>query len=113
MKTTLIALIFLLIGGVIGGFLALGFGAGMGAASGMLIGSQAGVCLAVETAAEQGLLGEPDRQDALIAGAVAKVRASTGEPPPETDINWIRDASGCRDILAKLKAAEGQGTPGQ
>jgi hypothetical protein len=102
MKTTILALVFLLIGSAVGGFLALGFGAGMGAASGLVIGSQAGVCLAAETAEEQGLVTDPARIDALIADAVAKIRDKSGAVPAEAGLQWISNAAECRDIIRQL-----------
>jgi hypothetical protein len=102
MKTTILALIFLLIGSAIGGFLALGFGAGMGAASGLVIGSQAGVCLAVETAQEQGLVSDAGQVDTLIATAVGKIREKSGAVPAEAGLEWISNAEQCRDIVRQL-----------
>lgn len=102
MKTTILALIFLLIGSAIGGFLALGFGAGMGAASGLVIGSQAGVCLAVETAKERGLVSDPGEIDALIAAAVARIREKSGAVPAEAGLEWIHNADQCRDMVRQL-----------
>jgi hypothetical protein len=102
MKTTILALIFLLIGSAIGGFLALGFGAGMGAASGLVIGSQAGVCLAVETAQEQGLVSDAGQIDTLIATAVGKIREKSGAVPAEAGLEWISNAEQCRDIVRQL-----------
>jgi len=47
MKGFLLAVIFLIIGGVAGAFLALGVCTGLGAAGGIIVGSQAGVCFVV------------------------------------------------------------------
>ncbi|MCG6896807.1 MAG: hypothetical protein LJE61_05155 [Thiocapsa sp.] len=102
MKTAILALICLLIGSAIGGFLALGFGAGIGAANGLVIGSQAGVCLAVETAEEQGLVSDPAQSDALIAAAVAKIRDKSGAVPAEAGLEWIHTADQCRDMVRQL-----------
>ncbi|MBK1645654.1 hypothetical protein CKO25_13555 [Thiocapsa imhoffii] len=102
MKTTILALIFLLIGSAVGGFLALGFGAGMGAASGLVVGSQAGVCLAIETVEEQGFVVDPAQIDALIATAVGKIREQSGAVPAEAGLDWISNAAQCRDIIRKL-----------
>ncbi|WP_373510910.1 hypothetical protein [Thiocapsa sp.] len=102
MKTTILALIFLLVGSAVGGFLALGFGAGMGAASGLVIGSQAGVCLAVETAQEKGLVTDPGQIDALIATTIGKIREQSGAVPAEAGLEWISNAAQCRDIVREL-----------
>ncbi|CRI68006.1 conserved exported hypothetical protein [Thiocapsa sp. KS1] len=102
MKTTILALIFLLVGSVVGGVLALWFGFGIGAASGVVIGSQAGACLAVETAQEQGLVSDPGQIDALIATTIGKIREQSGAVPAEAGLEWIGNATQCRDIVRQL-----------
>ncbi|WP_295399983.1 hypothetical protein [uncultured Thiocystis sp.] len=101
MKTTIIALIFLLIGGSIGGILALGFGMGMGAASGAVMGAQAGVCLATDIARQQGLL-DAAAQNTVVSAAIAGIRAQSAAVPIEAGIEWIEDAAGCRKLLDRF-----------
>ena len=55
MKTFILAIIFLLIGGAIGGFVGFGFGTGMGAGGGLIVGTQAGTCLALGAARDKGI----------------------------------------------------------
>ncbi|AFL76345.1 hypothetical protein [Thiocystis violascens] len=110
MKTTIIALIFLLIGGSIGGFLALGFGMGMGAASGAVMGAQAGVCLAAETAQQQGLI-DVAAQNRIISAAIAGIRAQSAAVPVEAGIEWIEDAAGCRKLLNQFAQGSVQLSP--
>lgn len=101
MKTIILALVFLLIGGALGGFLALGFGAGMGAAGGLVIGAQAGVCVAAETANEQGLA-DQEALEGLVTTAIAKIRAKTSAVPVEAGIEWVEGNEGCRKLLERF-----------
>ncbi len=110
MKTTIIALIFLLIGGSIGGILAVGFGAGMGAARGMVIGAQTGVCLAAETAGKQGLA-DPGALDGVIAAAIADIRAQSAAVPTEAEMEWIANSADCRKLLDQFANSPVQSAP--
>ena len=103
MKTAIIAIVFLLIGGAVGGFLALGYGAGMGAGAGIVVGSQAGVCLAVESAKDQGLL-SAEQIDQVLAGAVGKIKEKA-EPPPDAELRWVGTEADCAAMIAELGAA--------
>jgi hypothetical protein len=73
MKTVVLAIIFLLIGGLIGGYLGVGFGTGMGAGGGVAVGSQAGACLAMQTARDRGILSSA-QVDAVIKDTVGKIK---------------------------------------
>ena len=106
MKTALIAIVFLLIGGAVGGFLALGFGAGMGAGAGIVVGSQAGACLAVESAKDQGLL-SAEQIDQVLAGAIGKIK-SKSELPPDAEPQWVGTAADCAAMIAELATAQSQ-----
>jgi outer membrane lipoprotein SlyB len=100
MKTFLWAMITAIIGGVLGAFLALGFGTSLGAASGLIQGSQIGICLAVETAHEQGRL-DDEGADELIAAALAQVKAKV-RGLPGGEIDWVADRAGCAELTARL-----------
>jgi hypothetical protein len=106
MKTALIAIVFLLIGGAVGGFLALGFGAGMGAGAGIVVGSQAGACLALESAKDQGLL-SAEQIDQVLAGAIGKIK-SKSELPPDAEPQWVGTAADCAAMIAELATAQSQ-----
>jgi hypothetical protein len=106
MKTALIAIVFLLIGGAVGGFLALGFGAGMGAGAGIVVGSQAGACLALESAKDQGLL-SAEQIDQVLAGAIDKIK-SKSELPPDAEPQWVGTAADCAAMIAELATAQSQ-----
>ncbi|EXJ14550.1 hypothetical protein [Imhoffiella purpurea] len=95
------ALIFLLIGAAVGGVLAIGFGAGMGAAGGLVMGAQAGVCLAADTAREKGLA-DPETLNAIIMQSIATIRTKAAAVPSETGIEWVQDADGCAELLEKF-----------
>lgn len=102
MKGFLFAVIFLVIGGVIGGFLAIGVGAGLGAAGGLVVGSQAGVCFAMETAKSDGLL-TAEQIDKIIADTVSTIRnKSSGDAAK--DIEWISSEKDCADMVEKMEA---------
>jgi len=85
-----------IIGGVLGAFLALGFGTSLGAASGLVQGSQVGICLAVETAAEQGHV-EGQEADRVIVAALDRVKAKVRELP-SGEIDWVADRTGCAEL---------------
>jgi hypothetical protein len=106
MKTALIAIVFLLIGGAVGGFLALGFGAGLGAGAGIVVGSQAGACLAVESAKDQGLL-SAEQIDQVLAGAIGKIKGKA-ELPPDAEPQWVGTAADCAAMIAELATAQSQ-----
>ncbi len=102
MKGFLFAVIFLVIGGVIGGFLAIGVGAGLGAAGGLIVGSQAGVCFAMETAKSDGLL-TAEQIDKVIADTVYTIRGKSSADAAK-DIEWISSEKDCADMVAKMEA---------
>lgn len=101
MRTTILVIISLLVGASFGGVMTLGFGWGMGAASGMVAGSQAGVCLAVETARRQGVMDEAEL-NALVAASIAHIRAKDSSVPLQTELEWVQDAAGCTKLVEEL-----------
>ena len=102
MKGFLIAVIFLIIGGVAGGLLALGVGTGLGAAAGIAVGSQAGVCLAMETAKSDGLL-TAEQVDKVIADTINTIRGKSSADAAK-EIEWISSEKDCADMVAKMEA---------
>ena len=102
MKGFLFAIIFLVIGGVIGGFLAIGVGAGFGAAGGLIVGSQAGVCFAMETAKSDGLL-TAEQVDKVIADTINTIRGKSSADAAK-EIEWISSEKDCADMVAKMEA---------
>lgn len=105
MKTLIIVLISLLVGGALGAFLALGFGRGMGTVTGLIYGSQVGVCVAAQTARDQGLAADPAALDRLIAAAVERIRSKTPATPDQTQIEWAASSVACRPLVEKLDQA--------
>ena len=103
MKTAIIAIVFLLIGGAVGGYLALGYGAGMGAGAGIVVGSQAGACLAMESAKDQGLL-SAEQIDQALAGAIDKIKGKA-QLPPDAKFQWVGNEADCAAMIAELEAA--------
>lgn len=101
MRTTILVIISLLVGASFGGVMTLGFGWGIGAASGMLMGTQAGVCLAVETARRQGTMDEAEL-NALVAASIEHIRAKGSSVPMQTEIEWVQDAAGCAKLIEQL-----------
>jgi hypothetical protein len=103
MKTAIILIVSLLIGGAVGGFL----GLGMGSVTGIVVGSQAGACLAVETAKDQGLL-TAEQVDQVIAGAIGKIKDKAAQPP-DAELQWVGSEADCAKMVAELeKAAQSQ-----
>ncbi|AGA90385.1 hypothetical protein Thimo_1606 [Thioflavicoccus mobilis 8321] len=100
MKTFLWAMITAIIGGVLGAFLALGFGTSIGAASGLIQGSQVGICLAIETANEQGRVDEAGAED-LLTASLAKVKAKV-RGLPGGEIDWVASTADCAELTGKL-----------
>lgn len=96
MKGFLIAVIFLIIGGAIGGFVALG----LGSAAGLVAGSQAGVCLAMETAKSNGLL-TAEQVDKVITDTVNSIR-SKSSPDAAKEIKWISSEKDCAEMVADI-----------
>jgi hypothetical protein len=107
MKTAIVGIVFLLIGAAVGGFLAFGFGTGMGAGTGILVGSQAGACLAVETAKDKGLL-TGEQIDQVLGAAIGKIKGQA-EPPPDAPFQWVGSEADCAKMIAEMaKAAPSQ-----
>jgi len=102
MKGFLIAVIFLIIGAAAGGYLAIGVSAGLGAAGGLIVGSQAGVCSAMETAKSSGLL-TAEQIDKVIADTVGKIRNKSSDDVAK-DVKWISSEKDCADMVAKMEA---------
>ena len=98
MKGFIIAVIFLIIGGAAAGFLALG----VGTAAGIAVGSQAGVCLAMETAKNNGLL-TAEQVDKVIADTVNTIRGKSSADVA-SELEWIHSEKDCADMVAKMEA---------
>ena len=100
MKTAILAIVFLLIGGVIGGFVGVRFGAGMGAGGGLLVGSQAGACLALMSAREKGIL-SAGQIDIVIRDTVGKIKRRS---PLASDPNvpWVGSEADCGRMIAEM-----------
>ena len=98
MKGFIIAVIFLIIGGAAAGFLALG----VGTAAGIAVGSQAGICLAMETAKNGGLL-TAEQVDKVIADTVNTIRGKSSADVA-SELEWISSEKDCADMVAKMEA---------
>jgi hypothetical protein len=100
MKTFILAVVFLLIGGAIGGFLGFGFGTGIGAGGGLIVGTQAGTCLALGAARDKGIL-TPAQVDGVIQEAIGRIKArSPGAADPQ--IQWIGNEADCARLMAEI-----------
>lgn len=111
MRTLIIIVISLLVGAAVGGVLTVGYGAGMGVARGLVIGAQGGVCLAAQTAHEQGL-GDAQSLNRLIATAIAKIKAKSAAVPVEAGIEWVQNAEDCTRLVDQLDGIKAP-TPAQ
>lgn len=103
MKTFIIVVVSLLIGGIIGGFLGLGGGAVGGAVGGLIIGTQTGVCVAVDTATQAGLI-PADKAGELVAKAIERIRTSPKAQPVASspDIKWVTNTKDCDELRAEF-----------
>jgi hypothetical protein len=101
MKTTVIAIAFLLVGAVIGGYLALGVGAGMGAGAGIVVGSQTGACLAVKSAKDQGLL-TSEQVAQVLTGTIARIQ-DNATLPADAQPRWVASEADCENMIAEMK----------
>lgn len=99
MKGFIIAVIFFVIGGAVAGFLAIG----MGTVAGIAVGSQAGVCLAMETAKSEGML-TVEQIDKVITDTVVTIHGKTSADDVASEIEWISSEEDCADIVAKMEA---------
>jgi len=101
MKSFLLVLLGIVIGGVAGFFGGGAVGLGAGAGVGIATGLQAGACLTLEAAREQGLVTED--QEAGILSAAAQAFASDDLPdgPDTSEIN-------CADVVAKIRSAHAE-----
>jgi hypothetical protein len=97
MKTFLIALVFLIIGGSVAAFVALGVGTGMGVATGLA----AGACATLQAAREQGLVSDT-QADQVLSAAVATITGGVALPP---EAKLAATAADCERVLADLKEA--------
>ena len=98
-KSFIIAVVFLLIGAVAGGFVALSIGTDMGTGAGLVVGSQAGACLAVEAAKDRGLL-TAEQIDEVLNGAIAKI-AGGAELPGKAKL--VGSEADCAKMIADLQ----------
>ena len=102
-----IAILCFVVGLFVGTNLVGGIFAGAGAASGLIYGSQAGVCLTVETAKDMGVL-SPEQADKLIASTMEKIRGKT-KSAKDSGIKWIDHEKNCAEMVKKmLESAEAQ-----
>lgn len=105
MKTFLILFIGFVIGGIVGvvggGAIGTGVGAGVGVATGL----QAGACLTVEAAKDEGLITAD--QVGQIFAAAAKTISSKADVSADADFPGT-DAE-CQAVVAKLKQAAASG----
>jgi hypothetical protein len=104
MRTFIIALICLVVGGALGAVGAFGVGAGMGAGAGIVVGAQAGACLALEAAKDRGLLDAADI-DALIADTARRIHSEAPESAT-SELPRVRSEADCAEMIAKLRSAD-------
>jgi hypothetical protein len=87
-----------------GGYLALDYGISIGRTTGLAIGSQAGVCVAVQAATEADLLKDANGADRLIAAANAKIGDQQQTITAESGWADIDTRERCADFLQQLVA---------
>lgn len=98
MRSFLLVLLGLVIGGVAGFFGGGALGLGAGAGVGIVTGLQAGACLTLEAAREQGLITAEQEDEILAAAARALASEDLPDGPDTSEID-------CRDVVGKLRSA--------
>ena len=68
-----------------------------------IVGSQAGACLAVESAKDKGLL-SAEQIDQVLAGAIGKIKGKA-QPPPDAKFQWVGNEADCAAMIAELETA--------
>jgi len=96
MKTTILAIIFLLIGGMIGALLGVRFGA----EGALVAGSQAGACLALQTVHDMGIL-PSGQMDAAVRHTVGKIKTRT-PLASDPNISWVDSEVDCVQTIVKM-----------
>jgi hypothetical protein len=103
MKTFLIFILGAVVGGIACVILASGLLTGIGAGVGIATGLQAGACLTVEAAREQGLIAAEQVDDVLVAAG--KLISSEKYAGTATTSGSDLD---CEKVVAELKEAAGK-----
>jgi hypothetical protein len=103
MKAFLIFILGAVVGGIACVILASGLFTGIGAGVGIATGLQAGACLTVEAAREQGLITAEQVDDVLVAAG--KLISSEQYAGTATSSGSSLD---CEKVVAKLKEAAGK-----
>lgn len=101
------SIVCFVVGLFVGANLVAGIFAGAGGAAGLIYGSQAGVCLTVETAKDMGVL-STEQADKLIANTMEKIRGKT-KSAKGSGIRWIDKEKDCAEMVKKmLESAKAQ-----
>ena len=75
----------------------------LGAGAGILVGSQAGACLAVEAAKDEGLL-TVEQVNQVLDGAIGKIKGKA-EVPADAPFQWVSGEADCARIIAEMESA--------
>ena len=102
MKTALLILVGVLIGGLLGFFGGGAIGLGAGAGVGIVTGLKAGACLTLEAARGEGLI-TAEQEPALLAAAARQLASETRPEGPDTS------GIDCAEVLAELRKASAEG----
>lgn len=103
MKLALIATLALFAGAVLGVLLTGERSTRLGATIGLVIGTQAGACLAIEAATASGDL-SPQAADRALATAVRQLR---GHARLESaSVQWLQERGECAEAVARLTEPE-------
>lgn len=101
MKSVLLVVLGILIGGVLGFFGGGAIGLGAGAGVGIATGLQAGACFTLEAARENGMITADQEPELLKAAAQQLASEDLPEGPDTSDID-------CAKVVADIKAAAAQ-----
>ena len=98
----MIAVVALVVGLFVGGLLGTGVGAGVGAGAGIIVGSQAGICIALEEAEAAGWI-PANQVESFISKTVEKTKALTKPGKLPEDVVWLKGKGDCARIHAEAK----------
>lgn len=103
MGKVVLALVFLVLGGILGFFGGAAIGFGGGAGMGIATGLSAGVCGVAKAAQDEGLLTD-EQIDQVFARAVGNLRALSPESQSEAE-QIVGGAGECDAVLERLRQA--------
>ena len=100
--TVVIAVVALVVGLFVGGLLGTGVGAGVGAGAGIVVGSQAGICIALEEAEAAGWI-PANQVESFIGKTVEKTKTLIKLEKLPKDVVWLKGKGDCDRVRAEAE----------